>query len=180
MPMALAALLSAHAAYSTSPAPRLGRTSKVHCLASDAGDVVACDLNGVLVDSQSECMRSAWIAARELWPEAFESASELASKPWRAGARKAWAGGDWEPLQGVGEDGLPNWLDAKMKLLRPVLEGGSDVSAAACSRLLSAALRAPSILLSRSRTRIAGGAPHAPLRRRGRCRGGGDERRTAA
>ena len=98
MAQVVGALLAA--AYMPAHAPRVGRTRHLYC----SGDrVVACDLNGVLVDSQSEFTRSAWIAARELWPEEFEIASkvELTSKPWRAGARRAWAGGEWGPLQGL-------------------------------------------------------------------------------
>ena len=42
-----------------------------------------------------------------------------------AGARRAWAQGSFEPLQGSdNDDGLPNWLAAKMRLLRPVVETG--------------------------------------------------------
>jgi len=90
--------------------------------------VFAVDLNGVIVDSQDECTRSAWIAACELWPDAMAFAGDdaVSANPWRAGARRAWADGEWETLKGVGADGIPNWLDAKLRLLRPIFEDGSD------------------------------------------------------
>ena len=91
--------------------------------------VIAVDLNGVIVDSQDECTRSAWIAACELWPDAMAVAGDdaLSANPWRAGARRAWADGEWDTLKGVGDDGIPNWLDAKLRLLRPIFDDGSDV-----------------------------------------------------
>ena len=92
-----------------------------------SGTVLALDFDGVLCDSEPELTRSAWRAARERWPELMESAASMSEQPWKAGARKAWAAGDgWEPLQGNGADGLPNWLAAKMRLLRPVLETGYE------------------------------------------------------
>lgn len=46
--------------------------------------------------------------------------------PREAGARRAWAGGQWSPLQGIAASGVPNWLAAKMRQLRPVLRADSD------------------------------------------------------
>lgn len=88
--------------------------------------VVALDVDGVLVDSHVAHTQSAWLTAVELWPDAFEVVTEVASKPWRAGARRAWAGGDWEPLLGIGAEGLPNWLNAKVQQLRPILQSDFD------------------------------------------------------
>jgi phosphoglycolate phosphatase-like HAD superfamily hydrolase len=89
-----------------------------------ASCVAALDFDGVIVDSEPELTRTAWRAASKLWPELMEAAAEL--EPLEAGARKAWAGGQWGPLEGDGPDGLPNWLRAKMRLLRPVLETGFE------------------------------------------------------
>jgi phosphoglycolate phosphatase-like HAD superfamily hydrolase len=50
----------------------------------------------------------------------------MCDEPWVAGARKAWGGGSWDTLQGEGPDGMPNWLRAKMRLLRPVVETGYE------------------------------------------------------
>jgi len=97
------------------------------CVAPSASAIVtALDFDGVLCDSEPELTRSAWRAAKELWPDMMESVGEYASEPWQAGARRAWAGGEWDQLTGLGEDGLPNWLAAKMRLLRPVLETGYE------------------------------------------------------
>ncbi len=95
-------------------------------VASADGNVVALDFDGVLCDSEPELTRSAWRAACELWPDVMARASEMAEEPWRAGARKAWTGGDWEPQLGIGPDELPNWLAAKMRLLRPQIETGYE------------------------------------------------------
>ena len=80
----------------------------------------------VICDSETELTRSAWRAACDLWPEEMSAASEMSESPWRAGARKAWAEGTWEPLRGDGEDGLPNWLAFKMRVLRPQIETGYE------------------------------------------------------
>ncbi|KAL1524040.1 hypothetical protein AB1Y20_018954 [Prymnesium parvum] len=88
--------------------------------------VIALDLDGVLVDSQAERLRSAWRTARALWPDAFDGIADVVAQPWRGGARRAWAGGEWGPLQGVGAEGLPNWLDAKLRRVWPVVGGSSD------------------------------------------------------
>ena len=91
-----------------------------------SGSVVALDFDGVLCDSEPELTRSAWRTAKTLWPELMASAADLSEEPWRAGARRAWTGGDWQPLQGDGADGLPNWLAFKMRTLRPSIETGYE------------------------------------------------------
>ena len=117
-----------------------------------SGTVLALDFDGVLCDSEPELTRSAWRAARERWPELMESAASMSEQPWKAGARKAWAAGDgWEPLQGNGADGLPNWLAAKMRLLRPVLETGFE-------SVLMMRLCADEALMAASSARITVGA----------------------
>ena len=87
----------------------------------------------VLCDSEPECTRTAWRCAHDLWPDVMTHASDLSDEPWQAGARRAWTGGDWGPLQGDGEDGLPNWLAFKMRQLRPTIE--SDYEALLLIRL---------------------------------------------
>ena len=104
-----------------SPSPRCGRI-----VASSSSNIFALDFDGVLCDSESELTRSAWRAACELWPDVMGRASEMAEEPWRAGARGSWTGGDWEQLQGIGPDDLPNWLAFKMKALRPHVETGYE------------------------------------------------------
>jgi len=104
-----------------SPSPRCGRI-----VASSSSNIFALDFDGVLCDSESELTRSAWRAACELWPDVMAHASETAEEPWRAGARGSWTGGDWEQLQGIGPDDLPNWLAFKMKALRPHVETGYE------------------------------------------------------
>ena len=94
--------------------------------ASASSNIFALDFDGVLCDSESELTRSAWRAACELWPDVMARASEMAEEPWRAGARGSWTGGDWEQLQGIGPDDLPNWLAFKMKALRPHVETGYE------------------------------------------------------
>ena len=44
--------------------------------------------------------------------DVMAEAVTLSQVPWEAGARRSWAGGDWEKLQGEGADGLPRWLAA--------------------------------------------------------------------
>ena len=80
--------------------------------------VVAVD---ALVDAEPAAARAAWSAARVLWPEAMEAARSYSDNPRAAGARRAWAGGEWAPLLGEGADGMPKWLAAKMRLLRPLV-----------------------------------------------------------
>lgn len=92
----------------------------------EAQHVVALDFDGVIVDSEPEVTRAAWRATCLLWPDVAGMAAEAEGSPWTAGARKAWAGGEWEPLRGSGPDGLPNWLAAKMRLLRPIVETGYE------------------------------------------------------
>ena len=86
--------------------------------------VVALDLDGVICDSEPELTTRAWRATCELWPDVMGATAELGPKT--AGARRAWAKGNWSPLEGVSAEGLPNWLAAKMRILRPVLETGYD------------------------------------------------------
>lgn len=132
--------------------------SRARLVLSAASALVAADLDGVVVDAQAEHMRVAWLTARELWPEAFELVSGVEFQPWRAGARRAWASGEWAPLQGVGADGLPNWLDAKVRLLRPVLKGEADVSL--CPYRVRTRQQ-PAASLRAWRCRFVGGAAHA-------------------
>lgn len=107
---------------------KLPVTRRTRCpvaAATDSG-VVALDFDGVLVDSEPELTRTAWRASLELWPDLMDNAAEMSEEPWRAGARKAWTGGRWEPQLGLGADGLPNWLAFKMRTLRPQVETGYD------------------------------------------------------
>ena len=98
--------------------------SYVSMSASSPQRVVALDLDGVICDSEPELTKRAWRATCELWPDVMGATAELG--PRKAGARRAWAGGSWSPLEGVSSEGLPNWLAAKMRILRPVLETGYD------------------------------------------------------
>lgn len=121
----LANVATGFALYSSRTPEQTRRCDRVSvCSMSQPLPAVAVDLNGVLVDSREESTRSAWLTACELWPDAFEAVSDL--HPRDAGARRAWAGGDWAPLVGDGDEGMPNWLSAKVQLLRPVIEQGSD------------------------------------------------------
>lgn len=100
-------------------APRL-------CAAGRPHHVAALDFDGVIVDSEPELTRAAWRASLELWPEQMAAAREFSQDPRLAGARRAWAGGEWQPLLGDGDDDLPRWLAAKMRLLRPAIETGYE------------------------------------------------------
>jgi hypothetical protein len=80
--------------------------------------VVAIDFDGVLLDSEPLLTRTAWRASKERWPDVMLASAEL--DPRAAGARRAWVGGEWDELTGSSSDGLPNWLAAKMRKLRPV------------------------------------------------------------
>ena len=91
-----------------------------------ASGTVLCDFDGVICDSEPELVRSAWRTACALWPKEMALADDFADEPWTAGARRAWAGGDWTALQGSTADGMPNWLAAKMRLLRPIHNSGHE------------------------------------------------------
>ena len=80
-------------------------------------------LDGVLVDSEPATTRCAWLTAQRLWPEIMESVTEVSAR--QAGVRKAWVGYDWSALTGVEEaTGMPSWLAAKLRQLRPVVRDG--------------------------------------------------------
>ena len=83
-------------------------------------------LDGVLVDSEPATTRCAWLTAQCLWPEIMDSVTEVSAR--QAGVRKAWVGYDWSALTGVEETtGMPSWLAAKLRQLRPVVrDGGYD------------------------------------------------------
>lgn len=107
-------------------APRLGDTCSTQL-------VVALDFDGVLCDSEPELTQTAWRTARKLWPELMEETSALegtvvsrGADVWQLGARMSWTSGSWDELRGNGADGLPNWLRAKLRLLRPVVETGYE------------------------------------------------------
>ena len=97
--------------------------------------ITALSFDGVLCDSEPEQTRAAWRAAKALWPDVMESAAQYAEAPWEAGARRSWAGGAWGSLQGTGEDGLPNWLAAKIRLLHPIVDAGSSYESMLLMRL---------------------------------------------
>lgn len=84
--------------------------------------LVVVGLDGVLVDSEPATTRSAWLAAQCLWPEIMEAATEVSAR--QAGVRKAWVGGDFSRLTGVEESGMPTWLAAKLRQLRPSCRDG--------------------------------------------------------
>jgi len=96
---------------------------------ASGGLVVALDLDGVLCDSEPELALTAWRTACQLWPDVMAKAAYLEQtldSPAQLGARRSWTDGDWEALSGNGEDGLPNWLKAKLRLLRPIVERGFE------------------------------------------------------
>mmetsp|Transcript_160631 Transcript_160631/g.283226 ORF Transcript_160631/g.283226 Transcript_160631/m.283226 type:complete len:424 (-) Transcript_160631:79-1350(-) len=110
-------------------APALASTSS-----SSSADIVVLDFDGVICDSEPELTRSAWRAGQKMWPDYMKTAAALDIKD--AGVRRAWVGGDWSVLEGIGEDGLPNWLKYKMRQLRPVVESkDSSVDALLLLRL---------------------------------------------
>ena len=107
-------------------APIASASSSSSSSSSSREVITALEFDGVLCDSEPEQTRTAWRAARALWPEVCESAAAYAAVPWEAGARRSWANGEWDTLQGVGPDEMPNWLAAKMRLLRPIAGSGYE------------------------------------------------------
>lgn len=81
--------------------------------------VVVSGLDGVLVDSEPATTRCAWLTASRLWPDVMEAAAEVPAQ--QAGVRRAWVNYDWTALTGEEEDGMPSWLSAKLRQLRPVV-----------------------------------------------------------
>ena len=80
-------------------------------------------LDGVLIDSEPATTRCAWLTAQSLWPEIMDAVTEVSAR--QAGVRKAWVGYDWSALTGVEEaTGMPSWLGAKLRQLRPVVRDG--------------------------------------------------------
>ena len=123
-----AGLVASAAGYTLSPGAKSAAGAHVKALEVKMAHVVALDFDGVLCDSEPELTRTAWRTCVALWPEVMERAADTATEtPWKAGARRAWTGGQgWEPLAGNGADNMPNWLAAKMRLLRPALETGFE------------------------------------------------------
>lgn len=81
--------------------------------------VVVSGLDGVLVNSEPATTRCAWQTASRLWPEVMEAAAEVPAQ--QAGVRRAWVNYDWTALTGEEEGGMPSWLSAKLRQLRPVV-----------------------------------------------------------
>ena len=103
-----------HAVPHRACAPHMAAPTRVICL----------DFDGVLCDSEPALTRIAWRAACERWPDVMSAT--LALDPKTAGARRSWTGGSWEPLKGENADGMPNWLAAKMRKLRPVISSAHE------------------------------------------------------
>ena len=86
---------------------------------------VALDFDGVLVDSEPELSRVAWRTSCRLWPALTDECAivdHLMDESAYVDRRRL--GG--QPLCGTGADGMPNWLEAKMRLLRPVIQSDAD------------------------------------------------------
>ena len=81
--------------------------------------VVVAGLDGVLVDSEPATTRCAWQTASRLWPDVMEAAAEVPAQ--QAGVRRAWVNYDWTALTGEADDGMPSWLSAKLRQLRPLV-----------------------------------------------------------
>ena len=85
---------------------------------------VSADFDGVLVDSEPELSRVARTSCR-LWPALTDECAivdHLMDESAYVDRRRL--GG--QPLCGTGADGMPNWLEAKMRLLRPVIQSDAD------------------------------------------------------
>ena len=91
---------------------------------SSPSRVVCLDFDGVLCDSEPALTKTAWRAACKRWPDVMQATVTV--DPKMAGARRAWTGGSWEPLQGTSEEGMPNWLREKMRLCVPLLSSGYE------------------------------------------------------
>jgi len=102
------------------------RAASPRLTASTPPLIIAFDLDGVIVDSEPELTQTAWRTACRLWPALMEETAGLVATPAQLGARKAWTQGSWDELRGTGDEGLPNWLRAKLRLLRPVVETGFE------------------------------------------------------
>ena len=168
--------------------------------------VVVSGLDGVLVNSEPATTRCAWQTASRLWPEVMEAAAEVPAQ--QAGVRRAWVNYDWTALTGEEDDGMPSWLSAKLRQLRPVVRD-SGYEAVLLARLCAEEALAASrgsrgsrplsvgeievgwadglraVLMARTRTRGSASSTTAPppsLRRRptrGFCPWGSTLRRTA-
>ena len=87
--------------------------------------VVVAGLDGVLVDSEPATTRCAWQTASRLWPDVMEAAAEVPAQ--QAGVRRAWVNYDWTALTGEADDGMPSWLSAKLRQLRPLVQDSTTV-----------------------------------------------------
>ena len=93
-------------------------------LCAPSQTVWALDFDGVIVDSEPESTRAAWRAALELWPDIMEEAPSI--DPREAGVLRKWTGGSWDEMSKDAGDGMPGWLAAKVRQLRPVVETGYE------------------------------------------------------
>ena len=93
-------------------------------LCAPSSTVWALDFDGVIVDSEPESTRAAWRAALELWPDIMEEAPSI--DPREAGVLRKWTGGSWDEMRKDAGDGMPGWLAAKVRQLRPVVETGYE------------------------------------------------------
>ena len=104
--------------------PRVARSARMCADPVSEKPVFVLDFDGVLCDAREAVTKSAWRTALELWPEPLEAAAELGARA--GGVRKAWGGGDWSALEGHDDEGMPNWLSAKMRQLRPTVHAGYE------------------------------------------------------
>ena len=63
-------------------------------------------------------------AALELWPDIMEEVPPI--DPREAGVLRKWTGGSWDEMSKDAGDGMPGWLAAKVRQLRPVVETGYE------------------------------------------------------
>ena len=112
------ALLPAHR-----PAAAIRMRARPARMEVEMSQTIVLGLDGVLVDSEPAITRCAWLTAQRLWPEMMEAVTEVSAR--QAGVRKAWVGYDWSALTGIEEaTGMPSWLAAKLRQLRPVVRDG--------------------------------------------------------
>ena len=97
------------------------RTASIVCRAYAGPLVVALDYDGVICDTEPELTAVAWRAGKALWPQLMEDCTAIDGGLMDESAyvdRRRLGG---QPLRGRGDDGLPRWLAAKMRLLRPLV-----------------------------------------------------------